>query len=293
MFKNLRVKKEPPKATPVDLTLSGLQTASDQPISIRSLNRLHPNIKARIYRALVPHALLGSFLVDPITWKGPGKEPLVQLHAEDGSSKVLISVFAPSNPADPFFTLELEDNGFNGIDLNLLVLTDPSAERFNVDIDAHGNSTMYGTMSRNLPEEARAKAAGLAPAQVRAGIKGSETVLQQVEGFLVGLGHRAFYLEPLTYVSAWVFERRGFAYTKGHKLMETIHQEFQPGGHLQAALDGSTPFRQPDQWCTVRGRAWAIHDGILDVIEARWDDLRMVKQLGRRAGVQTFPEADY
>ena len=79
----------------------------------------------------------------------------------------------------------------------------------------------------------------------------------------------------------------------GHKLMDDIHKEFQPGGRLHAALDGSTPFRQPDQWRTVRGRAWAVHDGILAAIDAQWNGLRMVKRVGRHAGVNTLPGVDY
>ena len=107
------------------------------------------------------------------------------------------------------------------------------------------------------------------------------------------MAHHAFFLEPLTYVSAWIFEKRGFAYSKGHQLMDVIQKEFQPGGELHKALDGSTPFRQPDQWQTVRGRAWAIHDGILQVLDKKWDDLKMIKQVGRHAGVNTFPDAEY
>jgi hypothetical protein len=76
-------------------------------------------------------------------------------------------------------------------------------------------------------------------------------------------------------------------------MMDTIHREFQPGGALHEALDGSTPFRQPDQWKTVRGRAWAIHDGILSAIDSNWDGLRMIKQVGRNAGVNTFPDGLY
>jgi hypothetical protein len=73
--------------------------------------------------------------------------------------------------------------------------------------------------------------------------------------------------------------------------MDDIHTQFQSGGRLYHALDGSTPFRQPDQWRTVRGRAWAIQDGILEVFDSRWDGLRMVKQIGRDANVNTFPGA--
>ena len=114
-----------------------------------------------------------------------------------------------------------------------------------------------------------------------------------MDDFLTTIGQRAYFLEPLTYASAWVFEKRGFAYMRGHKLMSTIHQEFQPAGALHKALDGASPFRQPGQSGTVRGRAWAIHDGILDVLETNWDKLRMVKQIGMHAGVNTFPEAAY
>jgi hypothetical protein len=37
---------------------------------------------------------------------------------------------------------------------------------------------------------------------------------------------------------------------------------------------------------TVRGRSWAIHDGILD---EPWDGVRIYKTVGENAGVDTFP----
>ena len=75
--------------------------------------------------------------------------------------------------------------------------------------------------------------------------------------------------------------------------MDDIHQGFLPGGSLHHALTNDSIFRQPEQWKTVRGRAWAIHDGILEVIDATWDNLRMVKRVGKHAGVETFPDAVY
>jgi hypothetical protein len=135
--------------------------------------------------------------------------------------------------------------------------------------------------------------AGLAPGQMRPGLRASRLVFTHLETFLATLGHQAYFLEPLTYASACLFERLGFAYVRGHKLMDDIHAEFQPGGRLHAALDGSSVFRQQHQGGTIRGRAWAIHDGILEAIDARWDGLRMVKQIGKQAGVTTFPEATY
>jgi hypothetical protein len=97
--------------------------------------------------------------------------------------------------------------------------------------------------------------AGLTPGQVHPGLRGSGELLHQLETFLIALGHRSLSLEPLTSASAWIFERQGFAYIQGHQLMDQIHHEFQPGVHLYSALDGCSPFRQPDQRQSIRGRA--------------------------------------
>lgn len=290
-----RVKQQPEPVVPNlgQITLSLLEGDAFTPFTIKQINDLPENIKRRVYRNLIPPLLLTRFDIDPITWFAANKEPRVFLNADSGSEKVLISARTSASEDDEFFVLELADNMLNGIELNLLLLNDPASERFGTDKDEQGNSTMFGAVRRNLPEEVRAKEAGLAPGQIRSSLSASKLVLDQIDTFLSTIGQRAYFLEPLTYVSAWVFEKRGFAYVRGHKLMASIHEEFQPGGALHKALDGSSPFRQPAQWNSVRGRAWAIHDGILDVIETNWDKLRMVKQIGKHAGVNTFPDASY
>jgi hypothetical protein len=295
MLKYLRPGKQKTAAgpTPIDLSTASLTSSPHSPITLRSLNGLPDNVKQRIYRTLIPHNLLSRFDVDPITWRGADESDCVKLGAKNGSGVVSLTARSLFDPGDPFFTLQLSDNSFHGIDLDWIILSDPTGERFETDVTPEGQPTHFGTTRRNREAEARAMAAGLAPGQIRGGLRGSAEVFFQIDTFLVALGHRALGLEPLTYVSAWVFERRGFAYMTGHQLMKAIDQEFRPGGRLHAALDGSTPFRQPDQWQTVRGRAWAIQDGILDVIDKQWDGLRMLKQLGRQAGVDTFPDAVY
>ena len=294
IFKYLRVK---PPAAPVreaaPPSLDRLAQDSHAPISLRQINALPENARKRIYRSLLPPDLLAQFGIDPVTWNGPNREVHVRLKAEPESGSVHLSAKKAPDFPDDFLCIELSDNHFNGIDLGLLLLNDPDRPRFSTDVDEEGRPTLFGTARRNLGEEARAAQAGLSPAQVRASLGASGVVIQHIEAFLSALGQRAYFLEPLTYASAWVFERRGFAYVRGHKLMDDIHKEFQPGGRLHQALDGGTPFRQPDQWRTVRGRAWAIHDGILDAIGAKWDSLRMIKQIGRHAGVETFPGAVY
>ena len=295
MFRYLRVRRQPERVVPDlgGLSADWLSRSPGVPITLRQINGLPENAKKRAYRALIPPGLLARFGINPITWDGPEEVQRVMLVAKPGTSKVAIAVRAAVDDPDELLRIELEDTSLNGINLNLLVLNDPDSPRFPTDYDKEGKPTQFGTVRRNSAAEEEAMRVGLAPAQVRQGLRASSLVLQHLESFLVVCGHAAYFLEPLTYVSSWVLERRGFAYVRGHKLMDDIHREFQPAGRLYQALDGSTPFRQPDQWRSVRGRAWAVHDGILEVLGAHWDGLRMVKQVGRQAGVETFPGAVY
>jgi hypothetical protein len=291
MFRSLRVKKAPEPVLPPAGSLSAEQLNQDSalPITLRQINSLPENAKRRIYRALLPANLLVQLGIDPITWRGTGGEGYIRMRGEPGTGNVSISVQRQGESSEDILTLELADNAYDGIELNFILINDPDSPRFGIDKDEEGKTTHFGTARRNLAEEEKAKQAGLAPAQVHTSLRASRQVLEHLDNFLAALGQRVYFLEPLTYASAWLFERRGFAYVRGHQLMDEIHAQFQPGGTLYQALDGSTPFRMQDQWNTVRGRAWAIQDGVLDLIGARWDGLRMVKQIGRDAGVETFP----
>src|SRR5687768_451342 len=209
MLNYFRVKKQPEKVVP-DLgaiSVSLLERDAALPFTIRQLNNLPENIKRRMYRGLIPPALLTRFGIDPIQWTGAHKEPMVFLKAEPNSEKVLITARNSSDPADEFFVLELANNSLNGIELNLIVLNDPTYPRFSIDQTEEGQPTMFGTLKRNLKAEEAAMQTGLAPGQVRAGLGGSRMVFEQIDTFLSLLGHRAYFLEPLTYASAWIFER--------------------------------------------------------------------------------------
>jgi hypothetical protein len=295
VFRNLRVKRQREKYAPDsgDLSEDWLTRSPNIPTTLRRLNGLPESAKVRTFRALLPPALLGQFGIHPVTWQGPDGDGHVLLKAEPETGLVSITVRKHADPVCQVFYIELEDTAVNGINLNFLLIRDPDGPCFQTDHDDEGNPTLFGAVRRNLAAEEQAMRAGLAPGQVCKGLRASQQTLQHLEAFLVTIGHSAYFLEPLTYVSAWLFERRGFAYVRGHKLMDDINREFQPGGRLYQALDGSTVFRQPEQWRTVRGRAWAIHDGILEATGTSWNDLRMVKQVGRHAGVDTFTEVVY
>ncbi len=263
------------------------------PVSIHTLNQFSEGAKQRIYRTLLPADLLARFDIDPISWKGPDGDNHVVVVAPPDKGLVKIVARHAADARDPFVYLELVDTSFNSINVVLLVLNDPHSLRFDTDVSEDGQPTLFGTVHRNVAAEEAAMAAGLAPGQVRQGLRASETAVVHMEAFLAMLGHGVYYGEPLTYAAAILFEKRGFSYVSGRRAMETIDREFRPGGRLHRALDGSTPFRGRNQWRTIRGRAWAIHDGILSEIDMNWDGIRMSKRLGRHAGVNTFPDAVY
>src|SRR4030095_12089443 len=105
MLNYFRVKRQPEKVVP-DLgviSLSLLERDATIPFTIRQLNNLPEAIKRRLYRGLIPPALLTRFGIDPIQWIGAEKEPLVFVKAEEESEKVLITARTTSDSTTEFF----------------------------------------------------------------------------------------------------------------------------------------------------------------------------------------------
>ena len=110
------------------------------------------------------------------------------------------------------------------------------------------------------------------------------------EEFVISLGHDMYFVEPLYYHNAVIFERYGFSYQMGRRRMESINLAFMKGGELYQKLDGSTPFRSSDAWNRIRMRSWAIHDGIMG---EPFTNVTMYKRVGKRAEVNTTPVCEW
>jgi hypothetical protein len=260
--------------------------------SIRQINALPEEPKTEVYGRLIPDDLLAQFGIDPDTWTDAGGVKLVDIEGVPGAGFLRIRVLPSPHFPDPLIQLELGDTGNYQLEVLLVIINDPHSERFDVDRDWAGDPTKFGLMRRNLEEEERAMVAGLAPGQVRRGLRQMSRQLPLVEDFAAGLSHEIYLANPLAYHNAIFLEWQGFSYIRGRRRMEQIHQEFQPGGDLHQKLDRSTPFRQPEMANTVRGRSWSIHDGILG---QPWSTLevKMFKRVGHHAGLSTFPDAVY
>jgi hypothetical protein len=273
------------------LGVSALLAADGFPLfSLLEINRLPRPEKERIYSELVPEALFDDFAIDRQTFAGADERRKIEFICPDGLGLLRLQVRRQPGDRDFLFFAELADTPYRQMELSFCLVNDPRAPRFEIDVDPFGRDNCFGTLRRNIPEEIRAMEAGLSPNQVRKGLKLFSRFFQGLERFVDALRMDTIVAEPLSYNNAIRYEKYGFDYIAGQQLMRWIDREFRPGGELYLRLDGSTPFRRPGMEQTVRGRSWAIHDGIL---HRPWDGVKIYKTLGIDAGVDTFPERTF
>jgi hypothetical protein len=270
--------------------LAGNQALQDRDgrllTTLAAINRLPVAEKEAIYADLLPPRLLTLLQIDRLTLCNPDGQRLVQVIAPDGLGLVRIEVRHRPEAADTVFFVELADSQYHQMEFAFCIIADPTAPRFAVDVTEAGTVNYFTSHGRNLPEELRAMAAGLYPNQTRRGLRLFGEFFHRLERFTDSLGMEMIIAEPLSYDNAIRYERYGFDYLTGKRLMLEIDGEFQPGGRLFRRLDGSSPFRMPGMERTVRGRSWAIHDGILG---EPWDGVQIYKMIGTEAGIDTFP----
>ena len=256
--------------------------ANTLPKRISTINELPDSEKREIYTRLIPPALFKKFHLPE---KGSIRlQSLLQFRYSPGTSDVEISLFHEQRFPDPVLYGHLTDTLTGHFHILLYILNDPEAPRFEVDKMPDGKPTKFGTLRRNLEAEEKALLYGLAPGQVRRGLRLLSDAIDQFEAFISGLGHEMYFAEPLYYHNAILFERHGFSYQSGRVKMERIQTGFSEGGDLTDLLDGSSPFKNPSARNSIRLRSWAIHDGILG---EQFSDVTMYKVIGKNAGVST------
>jgi len=255
--------------------------------TLRGINSLQKREKERLYGKIIPGRLFTMFNISPETFRGSDGERKVHFIAPTGLGFCRIEVRLEPHDRDAVFFLEIADTQYHQMELAFCIINDPVSPRFNVDVDEYGLNNCFTSLGRNIPEEIRSMEAGLYPNQTHHGLRIFSDFLPLFERFVDSLGMEIIVAEPLTYDNAIRYEKYGFDYSTGKRLMLEINEGFRKGNIYQRRLDGSSPFRCPGFEATVRGRSWAIHDGIL---EKPWDDIRIYLQIGHRAGVDTFPE---
>jgi len=254
------------------------------PSTIGGINLLPESEKRAIYSQYIPNQLIEKYNIPPFT--SEEGHQLLKFNFADGSTDVEMSLFHELNFPDPILYAHLTDTMNGQIHVLLYILNDPDSPRVDVDKMPDGSPTKFGTFQRNIQAEKMSLAAGLAPGQIRRGLRLFGQAMETFEQFITSLGHDMYFIEPLYYHNAVNFERYGFAYQIGKRLMDSIHTGFQNSGDLYSQLDDSNPFRMLDSANSIRKRSWAIHDGILG---EPFTNVTMYKRVGKQAGINTAP----
>ncbi len=255
-------------------------------ISLCQINALPISERDRCYLSLIPPSFCERFGLDPLTYTDPQGRRLASVEAPADTASVRLSIKHRADALDPAFFLRLDESRYGNLQITFIILNDPEGLRFSVDLDDQGKITELGSRSRNVREEQSAMRAGLAPGQIRPGLRMLRPTLDRIEAFAAHLGKATLLLEAFYYHNALLYERHGFGYLAGQDRMKAIHQGFLPGNELDACLDSSTPFRAPGAGASIRGRSWAIHDGIL---RQRWWPPVMFRPIRVRLSICTAP----
>jgi hypothetical protein len=229
------------------------------PSTIAGLNQLPPDIKRETYAKIIPPELLELYGIQKDLLDTQGND-LFQLNCHPGSTDVELALFHSTKGRDPIIFGHLTDTIHGQLHILLYGMNDINSQRFDVDQLPDGTKTNFGYNQRNLEAEIQALNAGLAPGQIYRGPHLFQQSLRQFEIFVACMGQELFFVEPLYYHVALIFENYNFQYQSGKKLMDRIFSGFSIGGDLIACLDGSNPFRQPKAADHLRLRSWADKD---------------------------------
>jgi len=254
---------------------------------LQEINRLPHEIKEKIYSFFIPQKLYQLLNIkDFSTLKD---KYFVRIFCDSGTDFVKIEIKTDSRQKDWIFLLELADTIYYQLELSLIVICDPKADFYNVYHDRFGHRNYFATAERNIEEEIRALQAGLYPHQTRKGLKLFDEVLDKLETFCRLTEKHLIETDPLGYASAIFYEKKGFGYISGKKLMLEIDSEFYPNGRLYKLLDDSNIFRKRSYWDSVWGRSWAIHDGVLkEGLGVEFNNIKMYKPINKKLNVNTF-----
>jgi len=250
------------------------------PSTIGGINQLPESEKREIYSRYIPFDLIEKFDLHNLK----SNSDLLQFRFAPGSSDVEMMLYHQVSFPDPILYAHLADNINGQIHVLLYILNDPESPRFNVDIMPDGSPTQFGIRRRNIEAEIAALNDGLSPGQVRHGLRSLRRAMGAFEDFIASLGHDMYYVEPLYYHNAIIFERYGFSYQIGRRFMNEIQAGFGEGGALRQKLDDTNPFRSSQAANSIRLRSWAIHDGVLG---EPYTNVTMYKRVGVSANINT------
>jgi hypothetical protein len=121
----------------------------------------------------------------------------VRITAPEDKPWARVEMRSSADDRDPALLVDVEMSALSVPELAFVQITDPRRPRYAIDRDPDGRDTLFGVTSRNVAEELRAMKDGLAPGQVRQGLRLLARVLEAMDGFCRLIGWELYLIEPL------------------------------------------------------------------------------------------------
>lgn len=261
---------------------------------IARLNLLPPRDKITVYTTLVPPSLFPRFGIDKESGANEKGENCLTVDAPEGGAEASVKLVRSTQDRDPLFYIEVsETRDLVQMSWDFIKINDPDSPRFDTDVTPDGKNRWLNWETRNLAEESKSMGYGLAPGQARRGMRLTGELMGCLDDFCRMTGFKSIALEALFYHNAIVYERHGFRYFQGEPVMRAINEDYLEGGRLHRLLNGSE-YRRSGFERSIRGRSWAIHDGILeDAGFDAWRPPKMYRMVAKRFEVDTAPGIEY
>lgn len=265
---------------------------------IQMINNLNQHQKEGLYRNLIPPSIYHRIGINPLNFSDRKGVKVVRFFCPEGDRTCLVEI-KTNDMDDPVYSIQISDSiDPTMMEWDFLIVNDPESVYYNTNFDEDGKDTLFGWASRNLVEEQKAMEAGYFPGQTRKGMGYTREVVGILDYFCRILGLKSVRLEALFYHNAITYERMGYSYFEGYKQMKRINELFESGQILYEKLDNSSPFRKQEFARTIKGRSWAIHDGILndiedDILDEGWVSPQMYRMVEKPRAMITFPDPIY
>ena len=123
-------------------------------LSIAKLNSLPKEERNRIYLKLIPPSIFDHFRINSMTLLNEHGERVVRGIFPADENFGCIEVKYRHGDKDCIFSCQVSLEAFmQSLHLDFVIMNDPFSERYNIDVDEFGRDTLFGTRSRNIPEE--------------------------------------------------------------------------------------------------------------------------------------------
>ena len=230
----------------------------------RRSTRCRARSRRRSTRGWCPTSCFDRFGIDPATLCDRDGARLVRVTAPADKPWARVEVRSSAEDRDPALLVDVEMSPLSVPELAFVQITDPAGRALR-DRPRPGrarHALRHRVAQRGGGGAARCRTAS-PPARCGGACGCSRGCSTRWRASARLIGKEIYLIEPLFYHSAILYERRGCGYLMGRDVMEEIHAGFSRG---RVAAHGArrllADFRAPEAARTVRGRSWALHDGV-------------------------------